>query len=156
MELDHPQLVLLVLPLPENEFVEVIIWWKQCLRNNTLNHKGSDKDKRLEFILPPRLWQQKVFGDFTMNFRTKNLFRLPDLLNIKNRLSTFWAAPFSQIVQASLIPLLKSPLIKNVPVFNILIILFSFNNAAIFCINICVLILINQYSTGLFVYSIKS
>jgi hypothetical protein len=37
-----------------------------------------------------------------------------------------------------------------------LLISFSFNHTTIFCTNICVAVLINQYSTGLFVsYSVK-
>ncbi len=54
-------------------------------------------------------------------------------------------------------PLLKClQLLKMPPFLIMLLISFSFNNAAIFCINTCVCVLINQYSTRLFVgYSIK-
>jgi len=58
---------------------------------------------------------------------------------------------------ASLTPLLKCLHILKMPPFLIMLLIsFSFKNAANFCINIHVLVLINQYSTGLFVsYSIR-
>ncbi len=51
---------------------------------------------------------------------------------------------------------IKTPsLIKNAPFLIMLIISSSFNNATLFCKNTCVCVLINQYSTGLFVsYSV--
>jgi hypothetical protein len=52
-------------------------------------------------------------------------------------------------------PFKTTPLIKNSPILIILLLSFSFNHAIIFCINTCAIVLINQYSTGLFVsYSI--
>jgi hypothetical protein len=50
-----------------------------------------------------------------------------------------------------------TPLIKNSPILIILLLSFSFNRAMIFCINTCAIVLINQYSTGLFVsYSVPN
>ncbi len=47
------------------------------------------------------------------------------------------------------------PLIKNCPFLIMLLILFSLNHAIIFCTKICVTVLLNQYSTGLFVSSFR-
>jgi hypothetical protein len=73
----------------------------------------------------------------------KNFFRLPDLLKQKH-LRTSWATFPSNF---SFHPLLLKCLIKMPPFSIMLIISFSFNNAAIFCKNTCVRVLINQYST---------
>jgi hypothetical protein len=48
-------------------------------------------------------------------------------------------------------PKLPITFIKNYPLLIALLISFSFNQATILCINTHVLVLINQYSTGLFV-----
>ncbi len=81
----------------------------------------------------------------SLNFR-KNFFASP--LSVTKCLTpkTSWAT------------LLKPFLwLKILSILITLMISFSFNHAIIFCINTCVTVLINQYSTGLFVsyYSVQ-
>jgi hypothetical protein len=94
-----------------------------------------------------------IFWGFHLIF-VKNFFLLPDMLN-KN-VSELPGPPFPQTCHFTH-PLLKClHLLKMPPFLIMLLISFSFNNAAIFCINTCVHVLINQYSTRLFVsYSVR-
>jgi hypothetical protein len=98
-------------------------------------------------LLKINLFLNYLFGDFIINFCTNNLFPLYRSVKIKNRLSSCWAT-LSPIHLALLTPLLKSPPLLKMPNFNKLSISFSFNNATIFCINICVLVLINHIQLG--------
>ncbi len=62
---------------------------------------------------------------------------------LQNFLGHLFPKPTSS--QTDLQPLLNSPLLIK------LLISVNFNQSLISCINTCVLVLINQYSTGLFV-----
>ena len=75
-----------------------------------------------------------MFGDFFKFSPTSNL--LENCLTANFLGSTKAQQPF----------LLKTSPFNNAPNF-----IYHFNHATFFCINTCALILINQYSTGLFV-----
>jgi len=62
------------------------------------------------------------------------------------------------IVKHPWLPQPQQPLLLKTPVFNIAPnFIYHFNHPTFFCINTCAMVLINQYSTGLFVtyYSVQ-
>ena len=81
------------------------------------------------------------FAAYLMIESKVSLNQDPHLVISINFCNNFFASLFQK-------PLL---LLKTLPILIMLLISFSFNHTTIFCINTCVTVLINQYSTGLFV-----
>ncbi len=71
MELDHPPLFLLALPLQENEFDKVIIWWTwsqknfNCTTASESAHKASKSIQVTESNILHHQKSTKIFQGFT-------------------------------------------------------------------------------------------